>query len=163
MAIPLILFRSPKDDVDISEYSHFGGCPFLSLYIRKGASATLQWQMHPFISKGTIHSHSDNISGHITYTVCRFWGIHMDSVMSCSTWEIIWSSGESRVYVPLHNLTLDSSFTNFAFMRKLPSLTNFALNPHVHVLIVMEIFHHMHGWKSPTRTVSDMNAMLACA
>ena len=29
----------------------------------------------------------------------------------------------------------------------------------VHALIAMEIFHYMRGWKSPTRMVSDMNAM----
>ena len=32
----------------------------------------------------------------------------------------------------------------------------------VHALIAMEIFHHLHGWKSPTRMVSDMDAMFFC-
>ena len=49
-------------------------------------------------------------------------------------------------------------------MRKLPSFTKFAFmrNPRVHALIAMEIFHYMRGWKSPTRMVSDMNAMFSC-
>ena len=31
----------------------------------------------------------------------------------------------------------------------------------IHALIAMEIFHYMHGWKSPARMVSGMNAMLS--
>ena len=57
---------------------------------------------------------------------------------------------------------INSSFTNFAFMRKLPSFTNFAFMRNPHVYITMEIFHYMHGLKSPTRIVSDMGAMLSC-
>ena len=56
---------------------------------------------------------------------------------------------------------INSSFTNFAFMRKLPSFTNFATS--VHALIAMEIFHYMHDSKSPTRVVSDMNAVFSCS
>ena len=32
----------------------------------------------------------------------------------------------------------------------------------VHALIATEIFHYMLGWKSPTRMVSDMNALFSC-
>ena len=32
----------------------------------------------------------------------------------------------------------------------------------VHALIAMEIFHYTRGWNSPTRMVSDMDAMFSC-
>ena len=50
-------------------------------------------------------------------------------------------------------------------MQKLPSFTKiyiYAKSTCVHALIAMEIFHNMHGWKSPIRMVSDMDAMFSC-
>ena len=32
----------------------------------------------------------------------------------------------------------------------------------IHALNAMKIFHYIHGWKSPTRMVSDMDAMCSC-
>ena len=54
------------------------------------------------------------------------------------------------------SLTPNSSFTNFAFMQ----------NPYdcVYTLIAMEIYHYiiMRDWKSATRIISDMDAIVSC-
>ena len=38
----------------------------------------------------------------------------------------------------------------------------YAKSIYVHALIAMEIFHYMRGWKTPTRMVSDMDAISTC-
>ena len=51
-------------------------------------------------------------------------------------------------------------------MRKLPSFTNFAFmrisHVYIHAFIAMDILYYMHGWKSPIKMVSEMDAMLSC-
>ena len=53
-------------------------------------------------------------------------------------------------------------FRIYAKITFLYQIRIYAKSTCVHALIAMDIFHYMHGWKSLTRMVSDMDAMFSC-